>query len=705
VPELLLELLSEEIPARMQDRAAADLAVTLGTSLREAQLAFEEPIAAYATPRRLTVVVRGLPERQQDRKVERKGPRTDAPEAARQGFLRSLEGQSYRLEEREEKKGKALFAVIEERGRKTPEVLAEALPEILARFPWPKSMRWGSGEARWVRPLHGILCLFDEAVVPFAFAGVESGAETRGHRFMAPEPFVVRDFADYRGKLRGARVMLDGEERKRLIRERAEALAAEQGQRLRTDEGLLDELEGLAEWPVPLLGRIDESFMALPPEVLVTSMREHQRYLALEDEEGRLAPFFVSVANIEAGDGGRAIIAGNERVLRARLWDARFFWEQDLKTPLEENLAKLDDVVFYAELGSQGERVRRLAAYAHGIALLAFGRSSLSAPEYHRLADSAHRAALLAKADLVSGMVGEFPELQGVMGAHVATAQREPEGVALAIAEHYAPRGPDDDCPSAPLSISVALADKLDMLVGFFAKGIRPTGSKDPFALRRAALGVIRLVLENGLRIPLRQAFELALQGYGPRLAGTDRQALEADLLAFFADRLKVHLRGEGVRHDLISAVFAAGADDDLVRLIARVRALQEFMATEDGANLLAGYRRASNIVTIEERKDRRAYSEAPDPALLREPAEVELYDALERAEQAIAAALEREDFAGAMAELARLRQPIDAFFDHVLVNAPEQDLRANRLRLLNRIRGSLDVVADFALVEERPTS
>jgi glycyl-tRNA synthetase beta chain len=688
VPELLLELLSEEIPARMQERAAEDLASMLGAALRDAQLTFEEPIARYATPRRLTAVVRGLPDRQPERTIERKGPRVDAPATAKQGFLRSLEGQIYRLEEREERKGRVLFAILEERGRTTPEVIAEILPQILAGFPWPKSMRWGDGEARWVRPLRSILCLFDGGLVRFTFAGIESGAETRGHRFMAPAAMPVRDFADYAARLRGAKVMLDGEERKRVIRQKATALATGQGLRLRDDERLLDEVKGLVEWPVPLLGRIDESFMELPPEVLVTSMREHQRYLALEDGEGGLAPFFVSVANIEADDGGAAIIAGNERVLRARLWDAKFFWEQDKKRPLEDNLAKLENMLFHAELGTQAERVRRLVNLADKIA------EDLGV----RDRKAVRRAATLAKADLVSGLVGEFPELEGIVGCHIARAQSEDDEVARAIAEHYSPKGPNDRCPTAPISVAVALADKLDILVGLFRQGITPTGSKDPFALRRASLGVVRLILENGLRLKIRPSISVALGQFAGPPKNPD---VQSDLLAFFADRLKVHLRGEGVRHDLVGAVFAAGADDDLVRLIAIVRALQDFIATDDGRNLLAGYRRASNIVAIEEKKDGRRYAGAPDPQLLKEPAEKELHAALERARSEIDEALIGEDFTAAMAALAALRRPIDTFFDKVLVNDPEREVRENRLRMLGQIRSALDALADFSQIED----
>jgi glycyl-tRNA synthetase beta chain len=689
MPELLLELFSEEIPARMQDRAAKDLSSLVAAELQAAGLSFAR-IRDHATPRRLTLVVEGLPVRQADRQVERRGPKVEAPKQARDGFLASLAASNYRLEEREDKKGRVLYAVIEEQGRTTAELLAEGLPGILARFPWPKSMRWGSGDARWVRPLHAIVCLFDRRVVPFAFAGVESGDITYGHRFMAPGPIQVRDFADYRDKLYSSFVEIDASERRRTIERQALRLAEECGLRLRPDPGLLDELKGLVEWPVPLIGRIDEASMALPPEVLTTSMRTHQRYLALTDDSDALAPWFITVANIETPDQGATIVAGNEYVLRARLWDARFFWEQDRKRPLESHLPGLDQMVFHAELGSLGQRVERLVALS--------GRLVPHLPGADRA--TTERAGLLAKADLRTGMVGEFPELQGVMGGHYALAQGEDEAVARAIAEHYAPKGPDDRCPSEPASVAVALAEKIDALAGFFAADIKPTGSKDPFALRRAALGVIRLVLENRLRLPLRQAFGAALEGYGERFAGRSESTV-AELLRFFADRLKVHLRGEGVRHDLVSAVFAAGEEDDLVRLLARVDALNAFLVSEDGRNLLTAYRRASNIVGIEEKKDKRRYEGAPDPALLREPAERALYGALEQARERIEAALTSEDYTEAMTALAALRAPVDEFFDRVMVNADEPELRANRLRLLGLIRSALGRVADFGLIED----
>jgi glycyl-tRNA synthetase beta chain len=689
MPELLLELFSEEIPARMQDRAADELAAAIKGVLTPYEL-IDGPVRAFATPRRLGVVAEGVKAERPLVGIVRKGPPTSAPEKAVEGFKRSLAGDNIELTTEEHGGREFHIARITNQPRPVTTILVDEFPKLLAGFSWPKSMRWSSSDARWVRPLHSILCLFDGQVVPFTFAGVQSGDTTFGHRFMAAGPILVRDFADYRDKLYSSFVEIDASERRKTIEAKALRLAEGRDLRLRSDPGLLDELKGLVEWPVPLMGRIDEASMALPAEVLTTSMRTHQRYLALESSDGSLAPWFITVANIETPDQGATIIAGNEYVLRARLWDARFFWEQDRKRPLESYLPGLDQMVFHAELGSLGQRVERLVALS--------GRLVPHLPGADRA--TTERAALLAKADLRTGMVGEFPELQGVMGGHYARAQGEDEAVARAIAEHYAPKGPDDRCPSEPASVAVALAEKIDALAGFFAADIKPTGSKDPFALRRAALGVIRLVLENRLRLPLRQAFGAALDGYGERFAGRGESTI-AELLRFFADRLKVHLRGEGVRHDLVSAVFAVGEEDDLVRLLARVDALNAFLVSEDGRNLLTAYRRASNIVGIEEKKDKRRYEGAPDPALLREPAERALHEALLRVLERIEAALATEDYAGAMTALAELRAPVDEFFDRVMVNADEPELRASRLRLLGLIRSALGRVADFGLIED----
>jgi glycyl-tRNA synthetase beta chain len=690
--ELLLELRSEEIPARMQARAAADLKELVERALKEAELAAES-VQAFAGPRRLALVVRGLPDRQPDAEVEKRGPRVGAPEAALEGFKSSLGVADYKLEEQDDKKGRLWVARYTRSGKGSGEILAPVLAAILARFPWPKSMRWGAHGVRWVRPLHGIVCLLDGEVVPLAFGPLEAGRTTRGHRFLAPAAIEVQDFEDYRQKLAAAFVQLDAAERAREIRDEALRLASEQGLKLRDDPGLIDEVAGMVEWPVVLRGQIDERFMALPEEVLVTSMRQHQKYLALEDGRGRLAPAFILVANLTTEDGGRAIVAGNQRVLRARLWDAQFFWDQDRKRSLSSRVPKLDGIVFHARLGSLGAKARRMEALATWLA----GRVPGAKVE------QAARAALLCKADLVTGMVGEFPELQGVMGRYYAEHDLEHVEVAEAMAAHYAPQGPGDKCPKSPVSVTVALADKLDTLAGFFAIGEKPTGSKDPFALRRAALGVIRLILENRLRLPLREALRRAVEAYGEQLPDIGPDAVAGEVLAFIADRLKVHLRAEGVRHDLISAVFAAARDDDLIRLLAKVDALGTFLASDDGANLLTAHRRASNIVRIEEKKDGRSYAGQPDGQRLVAREEQMLFFRLMTVGGDIASALEREDFAEAMAALARLRQPVDAFFDRVTVNDKDADLRLNRLHLLGQIRSALGAVADFSLIEDSP--
>ncbi len=688
--ELLLELLSEEIPAPMQPRAASDLGRLIGEALKTADLGYGS-ITTAATPRRLVAVVQGLADRQPDLEVEKRGPRVGAPAAAVDGFLGSLGVSDYVLEERDDKKGRVLIARYRRIGQPAADVLVPLLGDVLARFPWPKSMRWGAHQVRWVRPLHSILCILDGVVVPVRFGPIEAGAVTRGHRFHAPEPIDVRDFATYRAKLASAYVRLDGAEREAKIAADATRLAEAEGLRLRADPGLIAEVAGLVEWPVVLLGGIESAFMTLPQEVLVTSMRQHQRYLALEDHQGRLAPRFVMVANLEARDGGAALVAGNERVLRARLWDAKFFWDQDRKRTLASRVPELEGVVFHARLGSLGAKTLRLQALAPWLAHCIAGAN----------AEHAARAATLCKADLVTGMVGEFPELQGVMGRYYAEHEGEGEEVANAIAEHYAPLGPSDACPTAAESIAVALADKLDTLAGFFAIGDKPTGSKDPFALRRAALGVIRLILENRLRLPLREAFGQALTGYAEHLPHIAHDAVTSELLDFFADRLKVHLRSAGARHDLISAVFAAGQDDDFIRLLDKVDALRAFLATDDGANLLIALRRAGNIVRIEEKRDGRSYGGQPDTDQLEAGEETALFARLQTVSQAIEDALEREAFTGAMTALAELRRPVDAFFDHVTVNAEQAALRENRLRLLSQIRAALAAVADFSLIED----
>jgi len=694
--ELLLELLSEEIPARMQLRGAEELRRLVTEKLEAARLEFSGA-DAHVTPRRLALVVAGLPARQPDLLEERKGPRVGAPETALRGFLKSAGlATTDQCERRTVGNAEFYFAVRAVAGRKTAEVLPELVVAAVRGLSWPKSQRWGSTSFRYVRPLHGVLAIFEGKVLRGALDlggnSLAFGNRTRGHRFLSPKPFAVESFADYKEKLRAAFVILDREERKRLISTRAVELAAGEGLALRDDAALLEEVAGLVEWPVPLIGSIDGSFMALPREVLVTTMRTNQRYFSLETQDGRLAPRFIVVANMAAMDGGAAIVAGNERVLRARLADAKFFWDQDRKTRLEERVPRLHELIFHAKLGTVGDKVARLQVLAAELAARVPGAK----------VDHVRSAALLAKADLVSGMVGEFPELQGTMGRYYALHEGEAPVVADAIAEHYAPLGPNDRCPTAPVSVAVALADKIDTLVGFFAIGEKPSGSKDPYALRRAALGVIRLIVENGLRLRLAKAFALAHRLYAEQRSGAENAAKfdAGELLAFFADRLKVHLREKGVRHDLVSAVFALGGEDDLLRLLARVDALAKFLASEDGANLLTAYKRASNIVRIEEKRDRVTYDGGVDTALLREGEERALLEGLASAGNAIRSSIGREDFAGAMAALARLRPPVDAFFDKVTVNCDDSKLRANRLKLLARIRTALGDVADFSKIE-----
>ena len=690
MPELLLEVLSEEIPARMQTRAAVELRRLVTEALREAGLEHGKA-ESFATPRRLALVVEGLPKRQPDVTQEKRGPREGAPEQALQGFLKanglaSLE----EAELRETDKGKVYFAVRKIRGRPAAEVLPEVIGAALRGLTWPKSMRWSAGSFRWVRPLQGLLAVFDgkrlKGEVELGAAGFDFTNCTVGHRFLAPKAFAVKDFKDYKAKLKAAKVLLDPAERKAVIAKKAGQLAGKQGLGVTEDPGLLDEVAGLVEWPLPMLGRIDAEFMDLPPEVLTTSLRSHQKYFVTQDAKGRLADRFVLVANMVTADRGKAIVAGNERVLRARLSDARFFWDQDRKVSLASRAPGLEQIVFHARLGTLDQKVDRVQALAVEIARHVGGAEP----------DRVRSAARLAKADLTSGMVGEFPELQGIMGRYYARHDGEHEEVAEAIAEHYAPQGPNDACPSAPVSVCVALADKIDSLVGFFAIDEKPTGSKDPYALRRAALGVIRLIIENGLRLPLRTVLESARRLYGSLGDETTADAV----MAFFADRLKVALRDRGVRHDLISAVFALGGEDDLVRLLARVEALEGFLGSDDGANLLVAYRRAANIVRIEQKKDKTVYNDGVAADALALSEEQGLYAALNQVSETAGGALSREDFTGAMAALAGLRAPVDAFFDKVTVNAEDSALRVNRLRLLSAIGGTLGQVADFSKIE-----
>ncbi len=683
MPELLLELLSEEIPARMQARAAEDLKKLVCDGLKAAGLAFTAA-EAYATPRRLALMVDGIPATQPDVNEERRGPRADAPDNAIQGFKRSLP-KGAKVELRDTEKGRFHFAQINKKGGATKSVLPGVVDAALVKLPWPKSMRWADYKVRWVRPAQGAVCLFAGKPVAVAFGPVKAGDATTGHRFLAPKAFKVKGFADYKKKLKAAKVILDPADRRDKIQSDAEKLANKAGLNLKRDPGLLAEVAGLVEWPVVRLGAIDAAFMELPPELLTTVMRHHQKYFALADSKGKLAPRFAVVLNTETRDDGKAAVAGNERVLRARLSDARFFWDQDRKRKLESRVGELGGRVFHAKLGTVWDKVERITALAETLA-----RHCKAEPA------DAVRAATLAKADLSTGMVGEFPELQGVIGRYYALHDGEKPAIADAVAEHYSPQGPGDDCPSKPVSVAVALADKIDTLVGFWSIGEKPTGSRDPFALRRAALGVIRLIVENGLRLPLGQAFAAAKAGFAGVQGGLDA----TDLMAFVADRLKVHLRDKGVRHDLIDAVFSLGGEDDLVRLLARVDALGAFLKSADGANLHVAYKRAANIVRIEEKKDGKRYDGAYDHNLLSQDEERTLATFLAAATDGAQVALKNENFTAAMAALARLRRPVDGFFDHVTVNCDDARLRENRLRLLAGIGATLDKVADFSKLE-----
>ena len=690
MPDLLLEVLSEEIPARMQAGGGADLEREVLSRLIESRLAHESQVF-FATPRRLALIVRGLPAAQPDITVERKGPRVDAPEKAISGFLKSTGLTLDDCEQRETPKGPVWFAIKQEKGRPTADLLVDLLPEALAAVSWPKSMRWEESGTRWVRPIRSILCLLDDAVVPFRFGPVESGRATLGHRFLSSGTLFVAAAYDYEETLEKAKVMLDLPVRAEKIADDARKLAKEAALSFSSDHWLLRENAGLVEWPVVRMGTIDERFMDLPPEVLRSAMRKHQRYFGLVDKVDRPAPRFVMVADIETEDDCAVVVAGNERVLRARLADARFFWEQDRRQPLADHVPRLEGVVFHARLGSMADKAQRISALARSLCPAVPGADP----------DQATRAGILCKADLVTEMVGEFPDLQGVMGYHYSKANGEPLAVCQAIREHYAPQGPADFCPTEPESVTVALADKLDTLAGFFAIDERPTGSKDPFALRRAALGVIRLIIENDLRLSLKNVLGDALAGYGVLLP---KESGEADtryaLLVFFADRVKVHLREQGYRHDLISAVYRAGEENDLVRVIARVDALARFLDGEDGANLLTAYRRAANILRIEEKKDAERYDGFSDRSLFAEAEEHALYIQINRTLPRAHDAFIQGDFEKAMALLATLREPVDAFFDNVTVNCEDPAVRRNRLLMLSRIRVTLDMVADFSKIE-----
>ncbi len=684
MPDLLIELFSEEIPARMQAKASDDLKKLVTNGLVEAGLTYASA-AAFATPRRLALSVEGLLANSPTLKEERKGPRTDAPEKALEGFLRATGLSKDQLEVRDDKKGQVYFALIEKTGRPAAEIVAEVLEATIRSFPWPKSMRWGAGPLRWVRPLHSILCILSDeegaTVVPMDVDGILSGDTTEGHRFMAPGRFAVTGFEDYAAKLEAHKVVLDPAERARRIEADAETLAFARGVEVVADAGLLAEVAGLVEWPVALLGDIGEEFLDLPPEVLQSSMKEHQKFFSVHNPKTGRIEHYVTVANRETADNGATILAGNGKVLAARLADGKFFWDNDLRVAGAGGQAwldKLSNVTFHNKLGTVADQVDRIAALSAEIAPLVGADAAV-----------AEKAARFAKADLSSEMVYEFPELQGIMGRYYAEKAGLSDEIAAVAEEHYSPLGPSDDVPSAPVSVAVALAEKIDRLTGFWAIDEKPTGSKDPFALRRAALGVIRLILENNSRFSLESVL-------GKGHAGADL----ADLMSFFTDRLKVHLRGEGVRHDVMDAAYALGGQDDLVLLVNRVKALQEFLGSDDGANLVQGYKRANNILSAEEKKDGVSYELEPELKFAEDDAEKALFKALDEADASLGNSLKSEDFGTAMSGLATLRAPIDGFFDQVQVNVDNQIVRRNRLCLLGRIRDVMHKVAIFSEIE-----
>ncbi|KIC20487.1 glycine--tRNA ligase subunit beta [Leisingera sp. ANG-Vp] len=733
MPDLLIELFSEEIPARMQARAAEDLKKRVTDGLVEAGLTYAGA-AALSTPRRLTLAVDGLLAESPTIREERKGPKVGAPDKAIEGFLRGAGLTRDQLEERDTPKGAVYFAMIEKPGRPAAEIIAEVLEATIRNFPWPKSMRWGAGSLRWVRPLHSILCILtDEAgasVVDMEVEGIKSGNTTRGHRFMAPDEITVTGFDDYAAKLKRAYVVLDARERAEAIWQEATNQAFANGLDVVEDKGLLAEVAGLVEWPVVLVGAIDAEFLELPPEVLQTSMKEHQKFFSVKNPKTGRIEKFITVANRETADNGATILAGNQKVLSARLADAKFFWENDLRTVKEQGfepwVEKLESVTFHAQLGSVGDQVNRIAALAQALA-----------PKVDADPALALQAAQACKGDLCSEMVFEFPELQGLMGRYYADAAELPAEVGKASEEHYSPLGPADDVPAEPVSVAVALAEKLDKLTGFWAIDEKPTGSKDPYALRRAALGVIRLVLENDLRLNLKESFETALQtllkladwqgalleakaaekdASGEELEAAKKRvhdmahqveaanavtaSASADLLSFFHDRLKVFLRDQGIRHDVIDACIAMEGNDDLTLLVKRARALEDFLKTGDGENLLQGFKRASNILSQAEEKDGVEYSFGADRKFAEDETETALFDALAAGGDAISPAIEAEDFAAAMRGMAALRAPIDAFFEAVQVNAENEIVRRNRLNLLSQIRQVCGQVADLTKVE-----
>ena len=690
MPDLLLEFLSEEIPARMQARAAEDLRKLVTDRLVAEGLTYDGA-NAFVTPRRLALTMHGLPTKQRDAREEKKGPRVGAPENAVAGFLKAAGLKSIsEAKVQPDKKGDFYVAIIERPGRDAIDVIKDVISATVVTFPWPKSMRWGArsanpGSLSWVRPLHSIVATFgpeteEPMVVPLDIDGIKSGDETRGHRFMAPAAFKVKRFDDYVAKLKEAKVVLDPARRADIILADAKNLAFAQGFELVEDEGLLAEVAGLVEWPVTLMGSFDRTFLSIPDEVIRATIRNNQKYFVLRDPQTtKLVNKFILVANEEAVDGGKAIVAGNERVIRARLSDAKFFYETDLKTRLEDRLPKFEQIVFHEKLGSQAERIARITALAGQLSdYVGADRAKVE------------RAAQLCKADLLTEVVGEFPELQGLMGRYYAEAQDEDEAVAHACEDHYKPKGPDDLVPADPVSVAVALADKIDTLVGFWSIDEKPTGSKDPYALRRAALGVIRIAIDNKLRLPLKSVFLKAANKF---LAGND-------LLSFFADRLKVQLREQGARHDLVDAVFSLAGQDDLLMIVRRVESLGKFLDSDDGKNLLAGYKRATNIIRIEEKKDKQEYTGAPDPKRYQLPEEKALAEAIGVVRKEASTAVDKEDFEAAMRAMAKLRPRVDAFFDKVTVNVDDKALRENRLKLLNEIREATRAVADFSKIE-----
>jgi glycyl-tRNA synthetase beta chain len=703
MPDLLLELFSEEIPARMQAKAADDLRRMVTDKLVAEGLVYEGAMA-FATPRRLTLTVHGIPARQSDLKEERKGPRVGGPDAAIQGFLKAtgLASLDQAKIQRDPKKGDFYIALIEKPGRATLDVLADMLPVIVRTFPWPKSMRWGarsarSGALQWVRPLHAIVATFgidteEPDVVKFAIDGIEAGQTTYGHRFMAPAAISVRRFEDYQAKLQAAKVVLDPQARKDIILADARQLAFAQGFELVEDQALLDEVAGLVEWPVVMMGSFEPEFLSIPSEVIRATIRTNMKCFVVSDPKtGKLTNKFILTANIEAPDGGKTIVGGNERVIRARLSDAKFFYETDLKTRLEDRLPKFDQIVFHEKLGSQAERIARIERLAGEIA-----------PLVGADVEQTRHAAHLAKADLLTEVVGEFPELQGLMGKYYALAQGEDASVAAASEEHYKPQGPNDRVPTDPVSIAVALADKIDTLIGFWAIDEKPTGSKDPYALRRAALGVIRIAIEREIELYPRGLLEKRIRRVRADLSDVEISEIGDSFQRFFEDRLTVQLRDQGARHDLVEAVLHLGGKEvGLLSIVRRVEALGKFLDTDDGKNLLAGTKRASNILSIEEKKDKRSFDGAPDAALYSLEQEKTLATAIDQVKAEAGAAVAKEDFASAMSAMAKLRPAVDAFFDKVKVNDDDPKVRENRLKLLNEIRAATRAVADFSKIQD----